>query len=113
MITIQQEIRHHDRNFSIIAERWPDAADAAKAVRWARDWIEDQQPTPTRLLHFVMTARQTWAGPDLRIVELDEAEDALQQARKAGFPAYCEESLSDRVVRITADREEIEDERGV
>jgi len=112
MITIQQEIRHHDRNFSIIAEQWPDAADAARAVQWARDWIEDHQPTPTRLLHFVIAARQTWAGPELRLVELDEAEAALQEARKAGLPAYCEGILSGRLVRITADREESDDERG-
>jgi hypothetical protein len=106
MITIVHEIRHHDRNFSLIAEDWPDASDAARALRSLRDWIEDHPATPTRLLHFVMTARQTWAGADLRIAELDEAEAALRQARQAGLPAYCDEPPQGRRMSITADHDE-------
>ncbi len=62
MITIIQEIRHHGWNFSIITKEWPEADGAAKAIRWLRDWIEEQPQAATRLLHCGIEARQTWAG---------------------------------------------------
>jgi hypothetical protein len=106
MITITQEIKHHERNFSIMAENWPEADGAANAIRWLRDWLEDHPPAATRVLHYVISARDTWAGAGLRLVELDEADAAADQARRAGLPAYYEEPPPGRFVRITADAEE-------
>lgn len=108
MITIQQEITHHGRAFSIFGEKWPEADGAAKAVRWARDWIESQTPETTSLLHGCMTRRQLWQ--DGHSDTLAEADEAMRQARQAGLPAYSEEPPRARFVTIRADEQDEEDD---
>ena len=103
---ITQEIRHHDRNFSIITEGWPEADGAAKAVRWLRQWIESQTPAQTSVLHFVVAARQEQPEARFHMVELDEADEAAGKARLAGLPVYCEEPPRGRAVILRADRDE-------
>ena len=109
MITIEHEIRHHGLPFSIVAEEWPEADGAAKAIQCLRNWIEDQTASQASVLHFVIAARQTWGGTALRTVELDEADEALRQARQSGLPAYCEEPPRGRRVALRADAEEVEE----
>jgi hypothetical protein len=103
MITIQHEITHHGMPFSIIAAQWPCAMEAARAVASLRAWVERQGPTQSRVLHFVVAARQEHPAACWRIIELDEADEAAQAARAAGLPDYCEQPPQGRSVVLQAD----------
>jgi hypothetical protein len=100
MITIEHEITIYGLPFRIIAEAWPEADSAADAIRWTRNWIEDRTPTQARVLHYAMTARQTWAGEELRLMELDEAEEILRAARTAFLPFFTDEDEPPRARRL-------------